>query len=165
MASPLKKLIKDLDLSKMALLPGEVDNRDPRLVAIFEQWWPECYESDFSGKVIMTPEDAANLEELFELFGLDLKVADNNINVLVRAYDVVAMYGLGSQLDNFMTLTDEQLRRRYDNWPEIWVEYMTAVAKANKPKARELAKQIQVLSPDCQYPYGVFIKKVSPPAP
>lgn len=163
--SELKKMVKGLNLAKMALLPGEVDNRDPRLVEIFEQWWPECYESDFSGKVVMSPEDAANLEELFELFGLDIKVADNNINALVRVYDIVAMYGLGSQLDNFMTLSDEQLRRRYDNWPDAWVRYMTAVARADKSTARKLAKELQVLAPDCEYPYGVFIKKVSLPAP
>ncbi|MCC5612414.1 hypothetical protein LC612_38340 [Nostoc sp. CHAB 5834] len=159
MASLLRQFGKNLDLRKLGSLPGVVDNRDARLVEIFEQWFPDCYESDSSGKVIMSPKEEADLEELFELYGLNIKVKDNTFNALLRVYDVVGPYGLSFQMDNFMTFTDQELRRRYETWPPIWIEYMTAVARANKDNARELAKQIQVLSPDCVFPYGVFIKK------
>lgn len=158
-----RELSKFLKMKKLGMLPGDVDNRDPALVAIFEQDWPECYESELSKTVIMSTDDAANLEELFALWGVPMKVFDNPMAVVSRAYDVFATYGLGFQLDKFMKLTAEELRQLYSTWPVEWIEYLEAVGKADKETARKYAQKLQPLSPDCVFPYGVFVEK--PPRP
>jgi len=158
-----RNLRKVVNIRQLAMLPGDVEVRDMRLVAIFEQDWPDCYRSDFSGKAIMLPEEEKLMEELFELFGMPLKIAENSYSVISRAFDVFCLFGLGYQLDFFMKFSDEQLEKAYPTWSEDWLTYMKAVGAGDKKAARRLAHKLQVLSPDCEYPYGVFIDKIPLP--
>jgi len=163
MAPSLRNLRRTVDLRKLAMLPGDVETRDMRLVEIFEQDWPDCYRSDFSGKAIMLPEDERLMEELFELFGVPLKIAENPYSVISHAFSVFAIFGLGYQLDLFMKYPDERLRKIYPLWSEDWFSYLKVVGAGDKAAARRLAKKLQPLSPDCEYPAGVYIKKIAPP--
>ena len=132
--------------------------RDPRLVAILEQWWPECYKSEFSGKVIMAPLAAENLEKLYSLFGVPMLVADNSLEVLGRAYDVFCI-SLESFVSHKLQFPEAPLAAYLDDWPADWVQYIEAVAREDAVEARRLARELQVLAPECAYPPGVHIPK------
>jgi len=137
--------------------------RPAHLVKILEQFWPECYKSEFSGKVVMAPADAELLEALYELFGVPMLVSENSLEILGRGYDVFCM-GLGTFVSHKLmfpvTFGECKSFREYlGEWPEKWVEYIEAVAAENKSEARRLASSLQVLAPECEYPPGTYIKE------
>ena len=137
--------------------------RDGRMVEILEQFWPVCYTSEFSGAVIMAPAEAERLEGLYALFGVPLKVSENRLTVLGRAYDVFCM-GLGTFVSHKLMFPEkfgecESFREYLQDWPDDWVAYLEAVAAKNVQEARRLAVKLHVLSPDCEYPAGTHISK------
>lgn len=136
---------------------GSVD-RAPHLTAIMQQWWPDCYTSEHSGKVIMAPADAAKLEKLFVMFGVPMLVNDNSLEVLGHAYDVFSL-GLESFVSHKIEFPDEDFDDYLHDWPTEWVRYVEAVAAENVTEARRLAVKLQVLSPGCAYPPGLHIAK------
>lgn len=137
--------------------------RDAAIAELLEQFWPECYTSEFSGAVIMAPADAQRLEALYAMFGVPLKVSENGLGILGRAYDVFVM-GLGTFVSHKLrfptTFGECQSFREYlQDWPEDWVAYIEAVAAQDASETRRLAVKLQVLSPDCVYPPGTYIGK------
>lgn len=140
---------------------GIVD-KAPRLTEILRQWWPECYKSEFSGKVIMAPQAVVNLEKLFTMFGVPMLVAENSLEVLGHAYDVFSL-GLEPFVSNKLQFPDEDFDDYLHDWPKEWVRYVEAVAAEDLAEARRLAHQLQVLSPDCGYPPGLFIQPSKKP--
>jgi hypothetical protein len=149
-------------LAGLADLASGGKARDPRLVAILEQWWPECYKSEFSGKVIMAPQEAENIEKLFTMFGVPMLVAENSLEVVGHAYDVFCI-SLESFVSHKLQFPEDPLAAYLDDWPADWVHYIEAVAREDAVEARRLARELQVLAPGCAYPPGVHISKAPRP--
>ncbi len=106
----------------------------------------------------MAPADADNLERLYEMFGVPMKVADNSLEILGHAYDVFCV-----SLETFVSHKlqfPEEFDAYLDDWPIDWVRYIEAVAAEDKAKARQLANKLQVLAPDCMFPPGVRIDPI-----
>lgn len=148
----------NLSPGERALVGKPLSERDAHTL---EVWWPECFTSAATGKVVMPAEAAAQLEAMFERFGVPMKVADNSLEVLGRAYDVFGV-SLASQVVEVLRRPKEDLRRYYFDWPQDWVDYIEAVARDDAAEARRLALMVQPLAPDCVYPPGVIIDKKSP---
>lgn len=134
----------------------EVDGK-PRpweLAAILDQFWPECSEG-VRGNAIMSPDDAARMEQLFELFGVPMKVLENSVQVVGHAYDVFGQ-ALASFVNQKLRHPDEFHRFVHD-WPDDWREYIEAVAAQDREAARAFAVKLQPLSPNCIFPPGVRV--------
>ena len=95
----------------------------------------------------MTPKNVNDLEDLFEMFGVPMKVADNSLNVLGRAYDVFAL-GLGLMVARQLIIPSWN----FEGWPEDWADYLRAVVAGDKLIAREWAQKLQPLAPGCVFP-------------
>lgn len=117
-------------------------------------FWPECYESSWSGKVIMTPKDATQLETLCRRFGVPMKVSENSLAVLSRAYEVFHLT-LGCFVDRRL-FRPEVFLSNPEGWPQPWLDYIDAVVRGDEVAARALAIQLQPLAPECQFPPGVI---------
>lgn len=157
MADDLRKLPS---LDRLNLAPGEralvgkaLSDRDAYTL---EVWWPECFTSVATGKVVMPADAAAQLEALFERFGVPLKVDDNSLEVLGRAYDVFGV-SLAAQVVEVLRHPERNLKRYYSDWPQDWVDYIEAVANDDAPASRRLAMKVQPLAPECVYPPGVIV--------
>ena len=134
--------------------------RDPAFAAILDQFWPECFE-DSKGQVVMNRDDAQKLEALFEVFGVPLTVLDNSLVTLLRAYDVFSL-GLLRCVNRKLRYPDT-FARFYREWPAVWRHYIEAVAARDLPNARRLSRQLQPLSPDCEFPSGIILPRREPP--
>ena len=159
--------VRDLKLS-----PTMVDSayahlgglpRDPRLVEILEQFWPDCHQSQFGNGVIMSPDKAEKLEALYKMFGVPMLVSENSLQVLGRAYDVFCL-GFGNFVNHKLRFPQkfgqcQSFREYLAEWPEEWVLYIETVAAEDFENARKWAVELQVLSPDCVYPDSTHIKK------
>ncbi|GAB3644707.1 hypothetical protein [Ramlibacter alkalitolerans] len=119
---------------------------------ILNQVWPEVSEGS-RGNAVMAPEDAERLEKLFLMFGVPMKVAENSLEIVGRAYDVFAL-ALEPWVGNKFRYWDSFDRFAHD-WPEDWRKYIEAVAREDHAEARQWAVKLQPLSPDCVFPPGV----------
>ncbi len=128
--------------------------RDPCVVEVLEQFWPDCFESTHGG-VVMSPEDAARLERLFEMFGVPMKVSQHTLKDLGHAYDVFSI-SLAGFVSYRLRFPDRFRQWLYD-WPQDWVDYIDAVAVQDTRKARELASRLKVATAQCQYPPGILV--------
>lgn len=139
--------------------------RDPRLASILDQFWPECYVSDHSGKIIMAPNDVAKLEALYLMFGVPMLVSENSLEVLGHAYDVFCI-GLSTFVSKKLIFPAKQgvcktfaeAMSKF-NWSQDWIDYIEAVAAEDHKAARKFAVRLNVLAPECEYPPYVYIRK------
>lgn len=162
----LKTFLKGSSLGDDAYASLGSIPRPPHLVEILDQFWPECYTSEFSGKAIMAPEDAARLEALYRMFGVPMLVADNSLQILSWAYEVFVQ-GLGLFVNHKLRFPTtfgacNSFREYLPEWPDDWVHYVEAVAAENFSESRRLAKKLNVLAPDCVYPKGTHLDKPAP---
>jgi hypothetical protein len=138
------------------LFSGELGQElDEDTEALFNVFWPECFESQATGKVVMADEDRARLERLFKRFGAPLKVEDNSLTVVGHAYDVFGLNLSSHVLARLRSPEDFKTLCTYWEWPHDWVAYVEAVALGDPAQARAYALALQPLSPDCAFPSGV----------
>lgn len=120
--------------------------------AVLQVWWPECFES-MHGGVVMPKEDEALMEEMFECFGVPLKVSENSMNVISLTYRTFALEI--APFVQFFAEWPDSFRRMYPGWPEDWYQYLEAVASFDKQKARAYAKRLNVLDREIPLPDGM----------
>ncbi len=101
----------------------------------------------------MAKSDVDQLEAMYAMFGVPLKVSQNSLTTLGYAYDLFVL-----RLKPFVRarLTHPDTFTRFvGDWPEDWVRYVDAVATLRLDEARAIAKKLQPLSPDCPLPPDV----------
>lgn len=153
MPPPIRNLPPIDELFTAAEL-GE-QSRDPLMVELLEQFWPECFE-DVHGTVVMGETDVARLESLFDLLGVPMAVHQNSIATLGHAYDIFVL-GLARFVSRKLRFPDMDLSNFLLDWPLPWVRYVEAVAAGNSAQAPTLAIALQPLAPDCVFPLGVAL--------
>lgn len=120
----------------------------------FHFFWPECFESEATGKVVMAEEDTVQLEKFFRRFGVPMQVAENSLAVISRAYEVFHLT-LGAFIDRRL-FRPEAFAANPEGWPQPWLDYIDAVVQGDEVTARQLANQLQPLAPECPFPPGVI---------
>lgn len=135
--------------------------RPAEIARLLDLWWPDAYKSEYTGKAIMSPADSADLEALFELFGVPMRVADNQYEIVKYAYGMFAT-ALSHWVDRKLYHPEHypnagDMARSY-GWSEDWGAYIEAVAAGDRAQARRLAIKLQPLSPDCEFPETMLIK-------
>ena len=152
-AMSLRKLAQHDFYNMLKNEPGMGPMPDPAIWAVLNQFWPEVSEGS-RGNAVTSPEDAERLESLFRMFGVPMKVLENSIEVVGRAYDVFVQ-GLGSFVERKLS-HPTTFHRYVDDWPDDWRSYIEAVAAQDNARAHEWAIKLQPLSRDCVYPPRVI---------
>lgn len=147
---PDKYNIASSVLSTLANDPMLGAERDPELARLLDAIFPEFLDSVDDGKAKFKQEDIDLLEELFERFGLSIKVKDNPDNVLLNAYMFCSVY-FGKFVNTKMRRADEY-EAVTKSWPQEWHDYVDAVLSNDVVAAKVLAQKLQVLSADCDFP-------------
>lgn len=128
--------------------------RAKEVAEVLDQMWPEASVGT-RGNYVMAPADSERLEKLFTMFGVPMKVAENPVRVVGRAYDVFVL-GFASYVDQALRKPDTFDEFAQD-WSEDWRAYIKAVAAQDNAEARRLAVKLQPLAPECQYPRGIYL--------
>ncbi len=140
------------------LFPGEMGGlaRDPLKAELLDMFWPECFE-DSRGQVVMAESDAADLEALFQMFGVPLPVHETPLRQLSYAYDV---FGISlAHWVSYKLRHPEGFAEFLHDWPSAWVRYIEAVAAGQLDQVCALAAQLQPLSAACKFPPGVVVQR------
>src|SRR5690606_2386339 len=111
---------------------------------------PEYVESLEHDGIEFAEDDALQLETLYERFGLPLKVRDNPENVLTQAYLFCSVY-FGKFVNTKMRRSAEY-KAVTESWPQDWHDYVDAVLSKDLVAAKQLAKKLQVMTADCEFP-------------
>ena len=131
-----------------------------RLFAVFMQMWPDLYEGADGGTRCKQAEAVPLLEQLFEMYGVPMKVADNSITVLGHAFDVCAALAMHVMRQLRYPKT---FRRINDDWPEEWLSYIEAVAAEDKEGARAWAQKLLPFALDTELPPRCTLDKPGRP--
>lgn len=132
------------------------DPEDP-LARWLDEFWPQVADSA-QGSAMLAPHTAQWLQGLSHRFGLEVEVSQTRAVELAHLYDVCVL-GLGPVIHKALRYPELDLRAFYDDWPELWVRYVQAVARGEQETALQLARQLEPLAADCVWPPGVFVLK------
>lgn len=110
------------------------------------------YTEDHVGQWALTEEQAADLDRLFGLFGLQVRVGVSPATVIVAGWCFCTIE-LG-RLVNLRICDPEAYKREVSNWPSPWLSYVEAIATGSE-RVEALASALMPLAPDVVYPPGL----------
>lgn len=128
--------------------------RPAELARLLGTLWPDVSHA-LDGTWTMPAEQAQQLDEMFELFGVTVRTDNAPMQAIERAY---GMCVLGfAHFVNMKLRQPEYFAKRTAHWAPAWLRYIDAVATGNRPEAKSLAARLAVLDSACAYPDNTLV--------
>ena len=133
-----------------------ITNVSPELLAGLFAFWPADAKEGEAGKAELPADSAAILDSYFRAWGVPIRTCENSLELVSRAYDTFVT-GLSFVMERFLRAGAAERERILEPLPPDWRLYLQAVATSDVEAARALAKKLQPLSNDCEFPKSLHV--------